>query len=185
MHTTLHAAVVSHRQAGLIVTIKLACVGRIVTVTIRPLKITLDKNPESNRIDGVVSQGRSMTWGESLQCRMVRVGVPQCQTGGWPNHHGTLFARWAHNFKNVAPQNQNAICKLRAQYTKCNQAFNYLKCIVPQQLILRMQDLNKKILSVKNASAGFIFGSPDYQALDLTATLVRAKLTECSHKICN
>jgi hypothetical protein len=38
MRTTLHAEVVSHRQAVLIVTIKMACVGRIVTVTIRPLQ---------------------------------------------------------------------------------------------------------------------------------------------------
>jgi hypothetical protein len=36
MRMTLHAAVVSHRQAGLIVTSKMACAGRIVTVTIRP-----------------------------------------------------------------------------------------------------------------------------------------------------
>jgi hypothetical protein len=36
MRTTLHAAVVSYRQAGLIVTRKIACVGQIVTVTIRP-----------------------------------------------------------------------------------------------------------------------------------------------------
>jgi hypothetical protein len=36
MRTTLYAAVVSHCQAGLIVTIKMACAGRIVTVTIRP-----------------------------------------------------------------------------------------------------------------------------------------------------
>jgi hypothetical protein len=43
MFTTLHAVVVSHRQAGLIVTIKMACVGRIVTVTIRPHEITLEE----------------------------------------------------------------------------------------------------------------------------------------------
>jgi hypothetical protein len=35
MRTTLHAVVLSC-QAGLIVTSKLACAGRIVTVTIRP-----------------------------------------------------------------------------------------------------------------------------------------------------
>jgi hypothetical protein len=28
-------------------------------------------------------------WGESLQCRMVRVGVSQCPTGGWRNRQGT------------------------------------------------------------------------------------------------
>jgi hypothetical protein len=47
------------------------------------------KNPDSHYIAEVVSQGRSMTWGELLQCRMVRVGVSQCPTGGWPNHQGT------------------------------------------------------------------------------------------------
>jgi hypothetical protein len=36
MRTTLHAAVVSHRQAGLIVAVKMACAVWIVTVTIRP-----------------------------------------------------------------------------------------------------------------------------------------------------
>jgi hypothetical protein len=30
-----------------------------------------------------------MTWGESLQCRIVRVGVSQCPTGGWRKHQGT------------------------------------------------------------------------------------------------
>ncbi len=44
------------------------------------------KNRESNRIAEVVFQGRSMPWGESLQCRMVRVRVSQCPTGGWRNH---------------------------------------------------------------------------------------------------
>jgi hypothetical protein len=47
------------------------------------------KNPESNCIAEAVSQGSSMTWGESLQCRMVWVGVTQCPTGGWRNHQGT------------------------------------------------------------------------------------------------
>jgi hypothetical protein len=36
MRTTLHAVVVSYRQAGLIVTRKMSCAGRIVTVTIKP-----------------------------------------------------------------------------------------------------------------------------------------------------
>jgi hypothetical protein len=30
-------------------------------------------------------------WGESLQCRMVRVEVSQCLNGGWPNHQGTVL----------------------------------------------------------------------------------------------
>ncbi len=54
-----------------------------------PAKSTWTKNPEPYRIAEVVSQGHSMTWGESLQCQMVRVGVSQCPTGGWPNHQGT------------------------------------------------------------------------------------------------
>jgi hypothetical protein len=49
------------------------------------------KNQESNRIAEVVSQGRSMTGGESLQSQIVRVGVSQCPIEGWPNHHGTMF----------------------------------------------------------------------------------------------
>ncbi len=30
-------------------------------------------------------------WGESLQCRMVRVGVSQCLNRGWGNHQGTTL----------------------------------------------------------------------------------------------
>jgi hypothetical protein len=30
-------------------------------------------------------------WGESLQCRMVQVGVPQCLNGRWPNHQGPTY----------------------------------------------------------------------------------------------
>jgi hypothetical protein len=87
MRTTLHAAVVSHHQAGLIVTSKMACAGQIVSVS---TKTPWMKNPESNLIAEVVSQGRSMTWGESLQCRMVQVGVSQCPIGGWHIHQGTV-----------------------------------------------------------------------------------------------
>ncbi len=54
-----------------------------------PTKTPWTKNPESNHIADIVSQGRSMTWGESLQCRIVRVGVSQCPTGGWRNHQDT------------------------------------------------------------------------------------------------
>ncbi len=46
------------------------------------MKTPWTKNPESNRIAEVVSQGCSMTWGELLQCRIVRVGVSRCPTGG-------------------------------------------------------------------------------------------------------
>ena len=43
MRMTLHVAVVSHHQVGLIVTSKMACAGRIVTVPIRPHENTLDE----------------------------------------------------------------------------------------------------------------------------------------------
>jgi hypothetical protein len=89
MRTTLHAVVVSYRQAGLIVTSKTACAGRNVTVTIRPLRKHPD--PESNRIAEVGSQGRSMTWGESLQCRMVRVGVSQAP---WYFFRSVTVSNW-------------------------------------------------------------------------------------------
>jgi hypothetical protein len=58
-----------------------------------PTKTPWMKNPESNHKADVVSQGRSMTWGELLQCRMVRVGVSQCPTGGWRNHQGTGYGQ--------------------------------------------------------------------------------------------
>jgi hypothetical protein len=35
--------------------------------------------------------------------------------------------RWGRNFKTVAPQKQNAICKARAQYAKCNCACELFK----------------------------------------------------------
>ncbi len=40
------------------------------------------KNSGSNRIAEVVSQGRSMAWGESFQCRMVRSECHSVQLGG-------------------------------------------------------------------------------------------------------
>jgi hypothetical protein len=90
MHTTLHAAVVSYRQVGLIVTSKMACAGaNRYSDNKSPTKTPWMKNPESNRIAEVVSQGRSMTRGESLQWWMVRFGVSHCPTGGWRNRQGT------------------------------------------------------------------------------------------------
>jgi hypothetical protein len=59
--------------------------------------------------------------------------------------------RWARNLKNVAPKKQNAICKTRAHYSIA--LLNYLKCIAPQQLMLRTQVFTKKFLSAKNATA--------------------------------
>ncbi len=37
-----------------------------------------------------------MTWGESLQCQMVRVGVSQCPTGGWRKRQGTISSVGMH-----------------------------------------------------------------------------------------
>jgi hypothetical protein len=37
------------------------------------------------------------------------------------------YQSWARNFKNVAAQKQNAICKTRAQYAKRNCAFELFK----------------------------------------------------------
>jgi hypothetical protein len=31
-----------------------------------------------------------------------------------------IYQGWAHNFKNIAPEKQNVICKPRAQYAKRN-----------------------------------------------------------------
>jgi hypothetical protein len=39
---------------------------------------------------GQIVSIRKHLWSESLQCRMVRVGVSQCPTGGWHNRQGTL-----------------------------------------------------------------------------------------------
>jgi hypothetical protein len=50
-----------------------------------------------------------------------------------------FWQRWACNFRNVAPQKQNTICKTRAQHAKAIALLNYLKRITPQQLMLRRQ----------------------------------------------
>jgi hypothetical protein len=63
---------------------------------------------------------------------------------------------WASNFKNVAPQKQNPIRKPREQYAKRNCAFDYLKHIAPQQLMLRIQIPTKNVYRAKNASATFL-----------------------------
>jgi hypothetical protein len=36
---------------------------------------------------------------------------------------------WVRKLKKVAPQKQNAICKTRAQYAKCNCAFELFKAL--------------------------------------------------------
>jgi hypothetical protein len=40
---------------------------------------------------------RKRLWGESLQCRMVQVGVSQCLIGGWRNRQGTIKCRSPHS----------------------------------------------------------------------------------------
>jgi hypothetical protein len=58
-----------------------------------------------------------------------------------------FWQRWACNFKNVAPQKQNAICKTRAQYAKAIALLNYLKRTAPQQLMLGRQVFTKYFFS--------------------------------------
>ncbi len=53
---------------------------------------------------------------------------------------------WARNFKNVAPQKQNAICKLRAQYAKCNCTFKLFKGIVQRKLRWVKSGVNRRVL---------------------------------------
>jgi hypothetical protein len=66
---------------------------------------------------------------------------------------GTDTHRWARNLKNGLPQKQNAICKTRAQYAKCNCFLNYLKQIALQQLMIKKKVFTKKLLCAKNATA--------------------------------
>jgi hypothetical protein len=49
-------------------------------------------------------------------------------------------------FKNVAPQKQNAICKLRAQYTKCNCAFKLFKAHCAATINAENAVFHKKVL---------------------------------------
>jgi hypothetical protein len=88
MCTTFHASVMSHHQAGLIVTSKTAIVGQNTTVIISPLQNKPGQNIQSNRIAEVMTHGPSMTGVESLQCWIVYVKVPPCLNGGWTNHQG-------------------------------------------------------------------------------------------------
>jgi hypothetical protein len=50
---------------------------------------------------------------------------------------------------------QNPIRKPREQYAKLNCAFDYLKRIAPQQLMLRIQIPTKNVYSAKNARQHF------------------------------
>jgi hypothetical protein len=73
-------------------------------------------------------------------------------------------------FVNQERDMQNAIALL-----------NYLKRIAPQQLMLRTQVFTKTFLKSTEGKRRF----PDYQALDLTTTLVRAKLSQLCLKSCD
>jgi hypothetical protein len=83
MHTTLHAAVVSHHQLVLIVTLKTACAKQIVTVTIRPLWNNPGRKIQSLIVQlklcrmATASQGvnrYSVGWCGS-ECHSVQLGV--------------------------------------------------------------------------------------------------------------
>ncbi len=91
MRMTSHVAVVSHGQAGLIVTIKMACVGRIDTVTIRPLQ-----NHPGQKIRSLYSWNcvarpqHYMGWIITLsECHSVQLGggliimAPYCTPWPW------------------------------------------------------------------------------------------------------
>jgi hypothetical protein len=54
--------------------------------------------------------------------------------------------RWARNFKNVAPQKQNAICKTRAQYAKRNCAFELFLAHCAGKINAKNASFHKKIL---------------------------------------
>ncbi len=93
----------------------------------------------------------------------------------------------ARNFKDVAPQKQNTICKTREQYAKCKCAFELFKAPCATTVNAKNASFYKKIskckqrklnfLSKKVTSymtlkfAGFETRYPDNQELDLATTL--------------
>jgi hypothetical protein len=93
--------------------------------------------------------------------------------------------RWVRNFKNVSLQKQNAICKLRAQLAKRNCALELFKAHCVATINAKNASFHKKILK-RNSNfiikirlsrailnfASFELGSSDYEALDLTTTLL-------------
>ncbi len=62
---------------------------------------------------------------------------------------------WACNFKNVALQKQNAICKPRAQYAKHNCAFKLFEVHCPTPINNKNASYHRNIFSAKIASATF------------------------------
>jgi hypothetical protein len=92
---------------------------------------------------------------------------------------------WARNIQKVAPQKQNAICKTRAQNAKRNCAFELFKAHCVATINAKNASFHKKILK-RNSNfinkirlsrailnfASFELGSSDYEALDLTTTLL-------------
>jgi hypothetical protein len=77
----------------------------------------------------------------------VNSGGDEVRDGSRNNHN------WARNLKNVAQQKQSAICKKERNTLNAIMLLNYLKCIAPQQLMLRMQVFTKIFYSTKNATA--------------------------------
>jgi hypothetical protein len=64
--------------------------------------------------------------------------------------------RWARNLKNVAPQMQNAICKTREQFAKCNCIFELLKAHCAETINAKNTSFHKKFLKRKEHNCNFI-----------------------------
>jgi hypothetical protein len=60
------------------------------------------------------------------------------------NHQG-----WARNFKNVAPQKQNVICKPRAQYAKRTCTFELFKAHCAASINAKNISFHKKTFKVQ------------------------------------
>jgi hypothetical protein len=63
---------------------------------------------------------------------------------------------WVRNLKNVAPQKQNTICKTRAQYTKCNCAFEQFKAHCTATINAKNASFHKKIFKRKDRNRNSI-----------------------------
>jgi hypothetical protein len=110
--------------------------------------------------------------------------------------------RWARNFKNVAPQKQNAICKPRAQYAKCNCAFKLFKGHCTATINAKNANFHKNIFKAQLfklkcliPSKFLIFTGFQPLIFELPSTglnhyVIRAQLTknsriESTHKSCD
>jgi hypothetical protein len=63
--------------------------------------------------------------------------------------------RWARNFKNVAPQEQNAICETRAQFAKHNGAFELFKAYCAATINAKNESFHNNILKRKERKRHF------------------------------